>query len=83
MPSTASDIVACADFAVAEAQRILELDDLRNDRTLPRVLRTGAPTNSWCPPAVAVTDARGVGAGRELVQIERRSVFDLARMESR
>src|SRR5690606_20748830 len=83
MPSTASDTVACVDFAVAEAQRILELDDLRNDRTLRRVLRTEVPTPSGCPHAVAVTDARGVGAGRELVQIERRSVFDLARMESR
>lgn len=67
MPSTASDTVTCVDFAVAEAQRILELDDLRNDRTLRRVLRTEVPTPSGCPHAVAVTDTREVAAGRELV----------------
>ena len=40
-----------------------------------------ASTDSWCPHAV--TRTRGVGAGRELAQIERRSVLDLVHAENR
>ncbi|BDB61753.1 hypothetical protein [Rhodococcus sp. RDE2] len=71
--STEADTVACVGLAVAEAQRILDLDDLRNDRGLMDAVDDIGTVTGQAPASIALVSVLSQWHVRRTVR-QRRSV---------